>query len=432
MTAVTVAPGHSFGVMRNRDYAVFWVAALVSNSGTWMQTIAVPFVLFQITHHSTTWLGVGAFMAFFPALMIGPLAGSLADRFPRKRILLATQSALMLFAFGLWGVWIAGLATPGVIIVLLFFSGLATGVNIAAWQSFVPQLVPAGQLIDAVRLNSMQFVAARAFGPAVAGLVLQAWGAGACFLLNAVTYVLVLAALLAIHPRAVARDESAGRVLDHFREAVRYVRARQALLSPVVTITAVSFFASSVIQLAPAFAKEFSVGRGEYGLLVAMFGGGAILGSVIVGGWGDRTRRSIVVLFGILLIVAGQILLAVAPTYAWGLTGVFTMGVAYLLIATALNTSVQGRVDETHRGRAMSIYLMGLLAGVPLGALLQGKLASIVGLRATVVGAALILGVLALAVAATRDGFRPLDEVIDDEPGTDLLLSAPPSIASAD
>lgn len=431
MTTVAATTGHSFGVMRNRDYAVFWGAALVSNSGTWMQTIAVPFVLFELTR-STTWLGIGAFMAFFPALLIGPLAGSLADRFPRKQILLATQSLLMIMAFALWGVWIAGLATPGVIIGLLFVSGLATGVNIAAWQSFVPQLVPTGQLLDAVRLNSMQFVAARAFGPALAGLVLQAWGAGACFLLNAITYVLVLVALLAIHPRSVARDQAAGRVRDHFREALRYVRARRALLFPVVMITAVSFFASSVVQLAPAFAKEFSVGRSEYGLLVAMFGGGAILGSVLVGGWGNRARRSVVALVGLLLLVGGQVLLAVAPTFALGLTGMFTMGAAYLLIATALNTSIQGRVDETHRGRAMSIYLMGLLAGVPLGALLQGKLASIFGLRQTVLGAALVLGALALGAAATRDGFRPLDEEIHDEPGTDLLLNAPPSLASAD
>jgi MFS family permease len=431
VTAVAVTPRHSFGVMRNRDYAVFWVAALVSNSGTWMQTIAVPFVLFELTH-STTWLGVGAFMAFFPALAIGPVAGSLADRFPRKHILLATQTALMVFAFGLWGVWVAGLATPGVIVAIVFVSGLATGVNIAAWQSFVPQLVPARELLDAVRLNSMQFVGARAFGPALAGLVLQAWGAGACFLLNAVTYVLVVVALLAIHPRAVARDQTAGRVWEHFREALRYVRARRSLLYPVVTITAVSFFASSVVQLAPAFAREFSVGRGAYGLLVAMFGGGAILGSVVVGGWGNRARRSVVVAGGIVLIVLGQALLAVAPGYALGLTGMFTMGAAYLLIATALNTSIQGRVDETHRGRAMSIYLMGLLAGVPLGALLQGKLASIVGLRETVLGAAVILLALTLAVLLTRDGFRPLDEEIVDEPGTDLLLSTPPAVASAD
>lgn len=427
-------PRNSLSVLRYRDYAIFWGAALISNTGSWMQSIAAPFVIYQLTH-STTWLGFAAFMAFFPALLMGPLAGSLADRYPRKTILLYTQTGMMLVAFALWGAWVAGVATPEVIVGLLMLSGIASGLNITAWQSFVPQLVPRTELLHAVRVNSMQFVAGRAFGPALAGLVLQLYGAGTAFLLNAVSFLLVLGALVAIHPREVPVDSKAGSVRDHFKEAVRYVRARQAIYLPVLTITAVSFFGSSMVQLVPAFAQDvFGVGKGAYGFLVAAFGVGAVAGSVVVAFWADRYLRSRVAIFGVLLFASGEVLFGGAPTYAVGIVGMLTMGTAYVLIATALNTSIQARVDEAHRGRAVSIYLMGLLAGVPLGALLQGTLASVIGLRATVIGSALLLAACAVAGIVRFSAFRPLDEALEDETGRgpDLVVGTPPSIASTD
>ena len=431
---MTSAPRSAFRVLAHRDFAIFFAAALVSNTGTWMQSIAAPYVLYQLTH-STTWLGIGAFMAFFPAVCMGPLAGSLADRYPRKTILLWTQTGMMLTAFGLWGVWTAGAATPGVIVTLLCISGIASGLNITAWQSFVPQLVPHDDLLAAVRVNSMQFVSARAFGPALAGLVLQLYGAGTAFFLNGVSFLLVLAALALIQPRAVLLDESAGRVLEHFRKALVYVRARPALLLPVITIAVVSFFGSSVVQLAPAFADDvFDVGKSGYGFLVSAFGMGAIAGSLLVALWAERYRRSHVAIGGLFLFSAGELFFALAPEYAAGIAGMVTMGAAYILIATSLNTSVQARVDEAHRGRANSIYLMGLLAGVPLGALLQGKLAEVIGLRVTVVIASGALVVCTLIGIVRAHAFRPLDEALEDETGIgpDLVLDAPPAIAAAD
>lgn len=433
-SSAAAEPRHSFGVLRHRDYAIFWGAALVSNTGSWMQSIAAPYVIFQITR-STTWLGIGAFMAFFPALCMGPLGGSLADRFPRKTILIYTQVAMMVAAFGLWATWELGAATRGTIVGLLCISGIASGLNITAWQSFVPQLVPREDLLHAVRVNSMQFVAARAFGPALAGLVLEAYGAGTAFFLNAISFVLVLGALVAIQPRAVPVDVAAGRVRDHFKEAVAYVRARQAILLPVITITMVSFLGSSVVQLTPAFAKdEFGVGRSAYGFLVSAFGIGAVLGSIIVALWADRTPRSRVAIFALLLFAGGELLFGGAPTYAVGVVGMFVMGSAYVMIATALNTSIQARVDETHRGRAMSIYLMGLLAGVPLGSLLQGTIASGIGLRATVLGSGALLVGWTLVAVGRYQRFHPLDEALEDETGRgpDLVIGSPPSIASAD
>ena len=432
--AAAAKPKHSFGVLRNRDYALFWGAALVSNSGSWMQAIAAPYVIFQITG-STTWLGIGAFMAFFPALCMGPLAGSLADRYPRKTILIWTQIGMMGTALGLFAAWELDIATRGVIIGLLCLAGVASGLNITAWQSFVPQLVPREDLLHAVRVNSMQFVAARAFGPALAGLVLEQFGAGTAFLINALSFVLVLAALVAINPRPVPVDATAGRVRDHFREAVTYVRARQAIVLPVITITMVSFLGSSIVQLTPAFAQdEFGVGRSAYGFLVSAFGIGAVVGSIVVALWAERAPRSRVAIFGVFLFASGELLFGGAPTYGVGVVGMFVMGSAYVLIATALNTSIQASVDEAHRGRAMSIYLMGLLAGVPLGSLLQGSIASAIGLRATVIGSAVLLAAWTCFAIVRYERFHPLDEWLEDETGRgpDLMIGAPPSIASAD
>src|SRR5262249_26039244 len=159
------------------------------------------------------------------------------------------------------------------------------------------QLVPESELLHAVRLNTMQFTAARAVGPAIAGLVLAAYGAGVAFFVNAVTFLLVLGALALIHPRAVPHAPDARNVWRHFREGADYVRRRPTLWMCVLTIFTVSFLGTSVIQLAPALAvDQFAVGKSAYGILVAMFGAGAILGSVVVATWGDRVRRSRLVL----------------------------------------------------------------------------------------------------------------------------------------
>jgi MFS family permease len=399
-----------------------------------MQTITVPFVVFQLTH-STTWVGFTAFMAFAPALAVGPLAGSLADRFSRKHIVLVTQTVMMLTAFALWGVWISGSATPGNLVGILFVSGIASGINIASWQSLVPQFVPHEDMLNAIRLNSMQFTAARAFGPALAGLVLAQFGAGNAFLFNAVTFVLVLGALAATRPRKVDVPDDTPPFLQHFRAGLAYVRERRALVLPVVTIAVVSFFGSSVIQLAAPIAQRvFEVGKAEFGFLVAAFGAGAVFGSLFTLAWGDRIRRSRMAQTGIFVFAFGEVVLGAAPSYALGLVGLFTMGVAYMFIAVSLNTSIQARVDEGHRGRVLSIYLMGLLGGVPLGALVEGAMADVIGLRATIIAGGAALAVLGVVALVAFDAMRPLDESLEETERVriDALLTNQPAIAGAD
>ncbi len=419
---------------RSRDYRVFWCAAIVSNSGSWMQMITVPFVLLRMTH-SATWVGFAAFMAFGPALAMGPLAGSLADRYPRQRIVLATQALMMLAAFGLFVLWVTDTATPETIVILLFVSGVGSGLGIASWQSFIPQLVPAEHMLSAVRLNSVQFTAARAFGPALAGLVLAEFGPSAAFLFNAVTYLLVVVALLAISPRVIELPEVTTSPLEHFRAGVRYVRERRALVLPVVTIFVVSFFGSSVIQLcAPLARRVFDVGKAEYGFMVAAFGVGAVFGTVLTVAFGDRIRLSRLAMIGLVLFAAGEILLGGAPEYPVGLVGLFAMGFAYMFIAVSLNTSIQARVEESHRGRVLSIFLMSLLAGLPLGALFGGVVADLTGLRATVIGGGSVLLAFAVFAAFVYDSMEPLNGSIDEgvPVHTDAFLTTQPTIPGAD
>ena len=423
--------GTSFRVLKHRDFAVFWSSALVSNTGSWMQTITVPFVVFQMTH-STTWLGFAAFMNFVPAMLVGPLAGSLADRHSRKVILLITQTVMMASALLLWIVWITGAATPWNIVAIVFVSGFVSGINITTWQAFVTQLVDADELVDAVRLNSLQFMGARAVGPAIVGIVLQAFGPSTAFLANAVSFLLVLVALLLIHPRPQVFLEDDSSVLHHFREGWRFVHARTAMMLPIVMIGMVSLLGTSVIQLAPALAKEeFHVGKGAYGWLVAAFGLGAITGSLTVAVVADRFRRSFVAMIGGCGLSIAVAALGVAPKYGFGFAAMYCMGLTYLLLATSLNTGLQARVEDAFRGRAMAIYLSALLLGVPLGALIQGLLASMTDLRIVVVGSGVLLGVFVLYSFVRYDRLRPLDENLDAV-HTDPLLQGQPAIAGAD
>ena len=423
--------GTSFKVLKRRDFAVFWSAAFVSNTGSWMQTIAVPFVVYQMTH-STTWLGVAAFMNFIPGMISGPFGGSYADRHSRKRILVVTQTLMMISSFVLWGVYVSGAATPGIIVGITFITGFVGGVNITTWQAFVTQLVDEDELVDAVRLNSMQFMGARAIGPGVAGIILQTLGASAAFFINAWTFVLVLGALALVHPRTQTFSGDSAHVLAHLREGWRSVRSSQALMLAIAMIGVVSLLGTSVIQLAPALAKEeFHVGRGAYGLLVAAFGGGAITGSVAIAFIADRYRRSFTATIGGFGLAVGVVGLGIAPKYWLGVTAMYVMGLTYLFLATSLNTSVQARVEDEYRARVMAIYLSSLLLGVPLGALIEGKVASLTDLRVTIVGAGVLLALFMVYVWVRYRRLTPLDEDLIPMP-TDPLLQNQPMIAGAD
>ena len=314
---------------------------------------------------------------------------------------------------------------------------IGAGITIAAWQAFVPQLVPPEAMISAVRLNAMQFTGARAFGPALAALVLAQFGPGTAFLANALSFLLVIGALLLIAARPTTGRTVAGNVLSQFRDGLRYVRKRAVLIVAVLGALLSSLLGVSMIQLAEPFTRQvLHEGPGKYGLLVAGYGVGAITGSIITVARGDSFRRSTLTLLGFAIFVVAEITFGLAPVYALALLGMFGIGLAQVLTMVSSQTAVQVNVDEHYRGRVLSIYVMCFFAGTPIGALIGGIMAEVVGLRATIVGSAVLLagcvaagpGALPGLPGARREpsGLRPHDGTrgTRDLRGSDLDTAA--------
>ncbi|MEM7273573.1 MAG: MFS transporter [Actinomycetota bacterium] len=407
---------HGMRALRHRDYRWFFVGALASNSGTWLQNLAVPFVLFELTGRSL-WVGLAGFVQFIPAFFLGPLGGTLADRLDRRRILLGSQTAMAITALALWATWAAGLRSPYLVLSLTALTGIFTGFMIPSWQAFVPSLVPREDLASAITLNSTQFNASRAIGPALAGLLLATVGASWAFLLNGLSFLAVIGALAIIRPEpAKLRPVDGEGILAGFRTALGYIRQRTGIMVGVSCAVLVGFFGNPVAQFTVVFAEEvYGSGPRVVGALAAAVGVGAVLIAPFLSAWDGAVDRSTVVRFALPIYALALITFAVAPVWPVGLAALLVVGAGFLAVIATTNTSVQMIVADDMRGRVMSARVMGFTLAFPVGSLLQGYLADVIGPQVTVGGAGLILLAIALALV-TRPGLVGSLDRMDDTP----------------
>ncbi|MFZ9383623.1 MAG: MFS transporter [Ilumatobacteraceae bacterium] len=410
-TPVGDAPPRRSGALaalKHREFAYFFTAAAISNAGGWMQMVAVPALLFDLTD-SSTWLGVASVAALIPAVFLTPHAGVLADRVSRRTILLFTQLVQMTTAFVLWITYSSGDISPWLIVGLGLVGGVATGFQTAAWQSFVPLLVPSDLMLEAVRLNSVQFTLARAIGPGLAGLVISTLGTGAAIFINASTYLLVIAALTVTRPRQTIVHHGDRKVSEILREGGRYVWRNLPLRIAVILAFVGSLCGQSLQYVTPAIANRIfdRPSTDNAGLLVAL-GLGAVTSSVLSVAIGDRIRRSTFVLVSLFLFAGNAALVALTSWYWLGITAYFIGGLGHLQMAVALNTLIQGAVPDHVRGRTMSFYVLGILGGIPIGAFVLGRLGDVVSMRFAVAADAVALGVVIVALVS-RGWLRQLD-----------------------
>ncbi len=411
---VVPAAAGPFAPLRDRDFKRFWLTGLLSNVGTWMQVITVPYALDQLTHSSTV-VGVGAFFMFFPSVLAGPFAGSLADRYSRQRVLQIAYCVSMLMAALLGVLWSTGLASPVSIIAVVTVAAVSQGISISTSRAFVTQLVPHETMLGAVRLDILSFQGAKAAGPGLAGLVLGTLGPAVAFYANAASFVGIVIALSIIHARPMKEAAQAGNVLAHFWEAVQHVRRHETLRACILLTLVLALLGQSVIQLVEPFTRRvLDVGAGRYGLLVAIYGMGAIIGSLLTVYGGAWRRSQTVVVSGAVLFVA-ELGFALAPSYEAAIALGVLLGAAWVISGVAIQTAIQANVDDAHRGRVLAIYFSAFFTGGPIGALICGIVGDLLGLRVAFVGAATLLGVF-LVYSSIRFGrFRGFDDEV--EPG---------------
>lgn len=386
-----------------RNFRLFWAGAIGSSIGTNMQIAALGWVV-AVSTRSATKVTLIAFVTIFPLLVLGPVGGALADRFARRRLLLVTQTALMAQAFALWIVWSAGAGTYWVLFWIALAGGILVALNTPAWQSIVVDLVPRSHLQNAITLNSTQFNVARATGPMIAGILLARVGAGACFLGNALSFVLVLAALLVIRPanETAAPDVAVERpgVIAGFTESLRYLRGHSGLIVAIGTHAVFALLAAPVVLLVPVLAVEaLDVGSEAFGLLLGSFGVGAVAIAFVIGTVDQHVAPSRLLAGGLVLTVVSVLGLGLAPALGVGIVFMVIFGAAYVTVVSVDHSAIQTLTDDHIRGRITSLWLMVFGTCFPLGTLLQGVIADAVGVRTVLVGSASLVALALVALA---------------------------------
>lgn len=413
----TPGPFAAFGFT---NFRTVWIGAVISNIGRWFQTVAIPLVIYDLTDGSAAWVGLAGFAQQIPVALLGPIAGSLADRYARRNILIVTQSLQALTAVGFVVMWFAGVRSPTAYVGASVVAGLAAGLNLPAWQAFISELVPREFLMSAITLNSAQFNVARLLGPLLAGIVVSTWGAGWAFVVNAVTYLAVIVSLVIITvPRIHAERTDRMRPIREFIATIGYVRTRPGIVTAIATVTLIGFFGLAGQSMSVTLAEDV-FGRGEtgFGWMLTSAGLGAVVASPAIAFMSHRLRRSVIQQYALVLYGAGIVLAGAAPVFILSLAGLFLMGMAHIASASTLNTAIQLQVDEAVRAKVLSVYLTTLLLATPLGLLVLGQTIDRFGAREVYVVAGIVLVSLA-AVLLVTGRLRGLDDEVGTyEPAT--------------
>jgi MFS family permease len=384
---------------RHRNYRLFWFGQLISVTGTWMQTLAQSWLVLSLTS-SALLLGLVSVFQFAPVLLFGMVAGVVADRIPKRNLLVMTQSISMVLA----AILATLVATDRVqlwhVYALALGLGIVNAFDMPSRQAFVADMVGKDDLPNAIALNSSLFNAARIVGPALAGLLLATLGAAFCFGINAVSYLAVIAGLLMMRlttPAAAVR----GRGLNQLREGLSYVRSTPAILQPVLLVGLVATFGMNFNVWIPLLAKqEFGGGAGAFGLLMASSGAGSLLGALSlafvvrsVQRWMVFVAAAAMGIFNLALALAGAE--AVAIPLAMFILAL--VGFASTTMMAMANTTVQTSSPDELRGRIMSVYMTVFAGTAPFGAVFAGLVANRYGAPVSVaVGGTVTLAAVAL------------------------------------
>jgi MFS family permease len=401
------------GALKHRNFRLFFLGQSISLTGTWMQQVAMIWLVYRLSN-SAFLLGLVGFCSQIPSFLLAPVAGVFTDRWNLHRTILTTQTLAMCQAMILAALTLTGTVAVWHVLALSVCMGLVNAFDMPARQAFLIQMVEGREnLTNAIGLNSSMFNGARLVGPAIAGFLIAAVGEGVCFLLNALSYLAVLAALLAMRLPPQASANPPQHVLPELIEGLRYAFGFLPIREILMLLAVVNLAAMPLTVLLPVFARTVLHGGPDtLGLLTAAMGLGALLGALRLAyrksvlGLGRQIARASAV-FGL-----GLIAFSFSHVLWLSMLLLATSGFAVMMETAASNTILQTIVDDDKRGRVMSFYAMAFLGAAPLGSLLAGSLASHLGVAHVVqlAGTTCILGsvVFAWRLPALRKIIRPI------------------------
>ncbi|HVQ59749.1 MAG TPA: MFS transporter [Solirubrobacterales bacterium] len=363
----------SFNSLEVPNYRRYFAGQLISLSGTWMQTVAAVWLILSLTGSGVA-VGLTTALQFLPMLLFGAWGGLLADRFPKRRLLMVTQALMAIPAFFLFVVTATGVVEPWMVYLTVFGFGLVNAVDNPTRQSFVIEMVGPDRVVNAVSLNSVIVQAARIVGPALAGILIAGFGVVPCFGLNVLTFAAMIGALWTMDPRRLHAAPVANREPGAIRAGLRYVARTPELAVPLALMALVGTLGFNFQVILPLLARfSFDGGASAYAVLVSAMGVGSIAGALAIGAHGRTGGRLIAasaLAFGLTALLS-----AAMPGLALEVPALALLGAASVIFAATINSTLQLAVAPEMRGRVMALYSVVFLGSTPIGAPLTGWLA---------------------------------------------------------
>jgi MFS family permease len=401
---LTEALGRSFDSLRVPNYRRFFVGQLTSITGNWMQVVAEMWLVLTLTGSGLA-VGVTSGLQFLPMLLLGAWGGLIADRMPKRRLLILTQSLHMLVPLALLGLALGGAIELWIVFGLVLVRGTVNAVDYPTRQAFVMELVGRDRVVNAVSLNSVLVHSARITGPALAGILIATVGTAPCFALNALSFAVMIGALVSMDTSALRPAAVVPRAPGAVREGLRYVRSSPALWVPLALMALVGTLGFNFQAVLPLLATlSFDGGPFAYAALVSAMGLGAVIGALVNGSRGKVSPALLVGAsagFGVLSLVA-----ATAPSLALEAVALVPLGAASVIFGASINSALQLASEPSMRGRVMALYSVVFLGSTPIGAPIAGYLSEAVDPRVALVmaGVAGLLAALLARIAFRRAG----------------------------
>ncbi len=396
-TILPIGLRRTFASLRHPAYRIYFTGQFFSLIGTWMQSAALSWLVYELTG-SKVMLGLVGLVSSVPMVLLSTWGGILADRYPRRTILLICQIALSIQAFALailvltQGIHIAHL------MVLAGMLGIVSGIEMPARQAFVVEMVGRPDLMNAIALNASVFHAARILGPAVAGLLIGSLGAGWCFLANGISYGAIIAALLAMHLSVPPARKASGSAWSQASEGFRVVLRTPGVVALLALLLLVGIFGWSYVILMPAIARDdLGVGPEGYGLLMSAAGVGAVAGALLVAFLGEVKDGRAVVSGSVIMFALSIAVVSFTTNFTVALVALVPAGFSLTAFFSSTNTMIQSSVSDEVRGRVMGVYTLVFASMMPLGSLQAGSLAEILGSATTIRIGASVCTLAALA-----------------------------------